>query len=159
VVSWVAEVVAAEGPIHVGEVARRLVDAAGARRAGARASSAIESAWTRALDRGTIARRGDFLWPSEMDRPPLRDRGALPSSARKLELVAPEEIALAVEKVVGDALGIEPGAIPTSVCRLLGFPRVSDEMRERVGAIVQEMLAGGRLAEQGEHLVVPEPMT
>ena len=54
VVSWVAEVVAAEGPIHVGEVARRLVDAAGASGAGARVSSAIESAWTHALDRGTI---------------------------------------------------------------------------------------------------------
>ena len=94
-----------------------------------------------------------------MNHPPLRDRGALPLSSRKLGLVAPEEIALAVEKVVADALGIEPDAIPTSVCRLLGFPRVSDEMRERVGAIVQEMLAGERLAEQGEHLVVPKPMT
>ncbi len=56
--SWVVAVVAAEGPVHVGEVVRRLVDAAGVKRAGGRVQAAIESAWTHALDRGTIASPG-----------------------------------------------------------------------------------------------------
>ncbi len=94
-----------------------------------------------------------------MDRPPLRDRGALPSSVRRLDLVAPEELALAIEKVVSDALGIEPDAIPSSVCRLLGFARMSDEMRESIGATIDAMVAGRRLTEQGGHLVVSEPIT
>ena len=56
--SWVVAVVAAEGPVHVGEVVRRLADAAGVKRLGGRIQSAIESACDTRPVRGTIAPPG-----------------------------------------------------------------------------------------------------
>ena len=71
-----------------------------------------------------------------MDRPVVRDRSDLPASSRKLDLIAPEEVAEAVEAVVAASFGIEPDALPAAVGRALGFARISDEFRDRVEAIV-----------------------
>ncbi|HEX8203938.1 MAG TPA: DUF3320 domain-containing protein, partial [Isosphaeraceae bacterium] len=152
---WVAEVVRIEGPVHVAEVTRRLAEAAGAKRLGPRIQEAVEMAGSHARALGMIRREGEFLWPAGTMSLVVRDRGGLPAASRRLELVAPEEIALAVERVVRDGFGMEPGSIPASACRLLGFPRLSDEMRRRVESVVAGLLQQGRLVQQGDHLVLP----
>jgi very-short-patch-repair endonuclease len=154
--SRVAEVVRVEGPIHADEVARRIADAAGVRRIGNRIQAALDAAIGLAAREEKIQKCGDFLWPAGMSRPAVRDRGNLPAVSRKLDLVAPEEIAAAIEKVVSDSFGMEPVAIPPAACRLLGFPRVSDEMRVRVESIIGALIEEKRLATQGNHLVVPK---
>ena len=84
----------------------------------------------------------------------MRDRSALPPAARRIELVAPEEIALAIERAVGDALGMAAEAVPQAAGRLLGFPRVGDEVRARIEVVVTMMSESGRLVRQGTHLNV-----
>lgn len=66
-----------------------------------------------------------------------------------------EEIALAIERVVRNGFGMEPGAIPAAACRLLGFARRSDEMRRRVDAVVGGIVQQQRLVPHGDHLVIP----
>ncbi len=157
--SWVERVVRIEGPVHRDEVSRRVTDAAGIKRLGTRIQSALESAIEQTIRQGIVERRGDFLWPSPAPSLAARDRSALPPASRRLDLVAPEELALAVERVTASALGMEPEAIPSAACRLLGFPRISEEMRVRVDAIVCDLVASGRLTPQGSHLVVASPPT
>jgi len=151
---WAAEVVGIEGPVHSAEVARRVAEAAGVRRIGPRIQLALDGAFDLAARRGQIRRQGDFLWPAAMAEAPLRDRSGLPAASKKLEWVAPEEIARAIERVVADALGIEPEAIPPAACRVLGFPRLGDDMRRRFEAIRDDLVARGRLAPSGKHLIV-----
>ena len=153
---WVVEVVRAEGPVHAGEVARRIADAAGVKRIGGRIQGALDQAVDHAARKGTIRRRGDFLWPAGLERPAIRDRGALPAPSRRLDLVAPEEVEAAVLRAVADAFGMEPDAIPPAACRLLGFPRVGDEMRARVDAAVGRLVAEGRLEGRGDHLIAAD---
>ena len=87
----------------------------------------------------------------------MRDRSRLPASSRKIELIASEELGLAVEKVVADALGIERNALPFAVCRLLGFNRMSDEMRTRLDSVIQDLIdRPPARPRRGESLVVPE---
>ena len=155
--TWVVEVVRVEGPVLAAEVTRRIADAAGVKRIGSRIQVALEQAIENAARKGTIRRRGDFLWPAGLERPVVRDRGGLPASARRLELVAPEEIEAAVGLVVADAFGMEQAAIPPAACRLLGFPRVGDEMRARVDTVVAKMVAEGRLQGRGDHLHAVDP--
>jgi hypothetical protein len=51
---------------------------------------------------------------------------------KKVELVAPEEIAAAIEKVVGDSFGMDRAEIPASVLRqLLGFRRTTEGAQRR----------------------------
>ena len=95
-----------------------------------------------------------ILWRTDMEQPTLRDRSKLPPSSRKIELVAPEEIALAVQRVVAAAYGIGWQDIAGGTVRLLGFGRVTSEMRARIEPIIRQMLADGTLMQQGEQLTV-----
>lgn len=155
--SWIVKVVEIEGPILATETARRLTEAAGIKRIGTRIQAAFDLALELAIKRGSLRREGDFLWPATLSQPLVRDRSALPTAARKLDLVAPEEIIAAIERVVTDAFGMEPTEIATAACRLFGFGRVSDEMRQRVDAIVDDMLQQNRLIKRGDHLLIPDP--
>src|SRR5262249_16422560 len=105
---WVREVVRAEGPLHCSEAAGRVGEAAGLKRTGRRIQAGFGLGVELATRQGSVRREGEFLWPAEMTRPAVRDRSELPPNARKLDLVAPEEIAAAVERVVVDAFGMEP---------------------------------------------------
>jgi hypothetical protein len=91
-----------------------------------------------------------------MEQPELRDRSNLPNSSRKLELVAPEEIALAVAQTVARSLGIDRHEVPGPVARLLGFAKVTANMRSRIDSQIGQMVEDGRLRQQGEHLVTAE---
>jgi hypothetical protein len=152
----ISQIVQVEGPVHITEVTRRLVSAAGKARAGSRIQAAVTEACEHAIGAGTIKRIGDFLWESAMKRPVPRDRSAVESHLRKFDLIAPEEIASAALKVVADAFGIEPDKITPAVCRLLGFPRMTEEMKKQVDSSVDEMIEKKLLARQGEYMVVSE---
>lgn len=146
--AWIAQVVEVESPVHVDEAIRRIADSAGVARIGHRIHDACESAIAYAIRLATIRRQGDFLWMPKMASPALRDRSALPARSRKLKLVAPEEVALAVEKVVSDSYGIARDQIAGAVCRLLGFGHMSDDMRHQVDDVVVDLIARQRLVEQ-----------
>jgi hypothetical protein len=148
----VRKVVLAEGPVHESEVIRRIADATGRRRTTPRVQDALVAAVGQAVSQASILRRGEFLWPVGMDQPRVRHRGALPSASRRLELVPPEEIARSIELSVRSSFGIEPDEIPGVACRLLGFPRLSEEMRRRVDTIVEQMIAEERLTRRGVYV-------
>ncbi|WP_422926346.1 DUF3320 domain-containing protein [Singulisphaera sp. PoT] len=152
----IEQVVRTEGPVHIEEVFRRIAEGSGAKRLGPRVHALLDSAREHAEECGKVRHSGDFLWPSDMDVSILRDRGELPSNARKIEWIAPEELALGIEKVVYDSLGIEAEALPTSVARLLGFSRTSEEIRESVEAVVDSLIESGRLTRTGNQIFLAD---
>ena len=139
---WVTEIVRVEGPVHGSEVTRRLVEAAGASRIGTRIREALEKAVRLAIFKGAVRQEGEFLWPAPLQQPEVRNRSGLPAASRKLHLVAPEELALAVQQVVSRSFTIERSEVPALVVRLLGFGRMSEEMRGVVDAVVGELVEG-----------------
>ena len=151
--SWVAEVVHVESPVHVSDVGRRIAHAAGVRLT-QRLQESLELAVAHAGDSTEVRRQGNFLWRGDMEIPEVRDRSNLTRASRKLELVAPEEMALAVERVVAGSYGINRQDVPGAALRLLGFARVTQDMRTRVDSVVDDMIQDGRLVEQGDNLVV-----
>src|SRR5262249_30622175 len=124
--SWVVEVVKIESPVHINEVARRITNAAKLNRVGSRIKIAIESACNQAVRSGAIRQQKGFLWIKAMNRPVVRDRSYLPTASRKIELVAPEELAVAIEQVVRNSFGIPRESVGLEVIRILGFSRTSD---------------------------------
>lgn len=153
IASWVVKIVNVESPVHVNEVARRIADAANTK-LGIRIKTRIDWACREAVNYGEVFRRGEFLWARDMRQPVLRERSKLPASSRKVEFISPEEIALAIEKVVSEAYGIEPEKIPSAVCRLFGFMRVTDEMHVHVISILNQCLKGQRLKQEGSHVTL-----
>jgi very-short-patch-repair endonuclease len=144
----IAEVVQAEGPVHVAEVIRRLADAAGVKRVGTRIDAAIKAAVHKTSREGLIVIRGEFLWSPAGNAKP-RDRSGLPATARKIEFVAPEEIAAGIRQVVQSAYGIDEGDIPVAVARLLGFGRTSEEITSAIASSVQQLIQQKSLTVEG----------
>lgn len=141
----VVQVVEAESPVHVQELARRIAEAAGVGRLTERFRETVEKACVMAEGEGRVRRQGDFLWTPQMTTPLLRNRADLDGSSRKLSLIAPEEIALAVQRVLEDAYGMTSGELPRSVCRVLGFERVTQEMKEYLDWQVDALAAAGKV--------------
>ncbi|MBG8554454.1 DUF3320 domain-containing protein [Hymenobacter guriensis] len=144
---WLSQVVQIESPVHIEEATRRLANASGASQVGARIRKAGREAALLAKNLRHLRQEGDFLWTPAMQTPPLRDRSQLPAISRKLAFVAPEELALALRTVVAQSFALPREAVFLPAVRLLGFARLSDDMRQQLEPIVADLLARGELVE------------
>lgn len=145
---WVELVVRVEGPVHFDELARRMVEAAGITRIGPRIKDHLKLATRFAEGSGAIRQNGDFLYLNDNNQPPMRNRSALPAASRKWKYVAPEEMAAVLYKVVREAVAIEPDEAYPIVVKLLGFTRVTEEMRNDILSLLPAMEASGLLIQQ-----------
>jgi hypothetical protein len=149
---WIAEVVQTEGPIHFDEVAKRITDAAGVAKVGSRIRYTLTQALNQAQDEKKVIVKGDFSWATDMETAIVRDRSKLPAAYRKLSLIAPEEIQEGIKQVVGGAISItEEEAIPL-VAKLLGFSRVTDEMRQQLSEAIGKTIQTGTVSFEGINL-------
>ena len=148
----VTDVVKIESPIHQDEVVRRVAELSGFARAGSRIRHAIEQGVTEAVVGKQVARKGMFLWHPAMRQPPLRDRGAL-DGGRDIGLISPEEISLAIWKVVEDAYGMPEQEVAPAIGRLFGFGRLTSETRSHIDGIVSAMVGAGVLRVNGALVV------
>jgi hypothetical protein len=139
------QIVRIESPIHIEEATRRLAQASGATQVGARIRKTVQGAALLALNLRHLRRQDDFLWDNTMQQPPLRDRSQLPASSRKLPLVAPEELARALRTVVEQSFTLPRDAVFLPAVRLLGFSRLSEEMRQHLEPILAGLLEKGEL--------------
>ena len=126
----VKEVVEIESPVHVQELTRRITEAAGLKRAGSRIRSAVEKALQLGKRQGEIQLRDDFVWSNDMTTPPVRDRAQLENSLKKIDWVAPEEIAEALCCEVERSFTTTHQEAISGAARLLGFQRVTSAMHE-----------------------------
>ncbi|MFB3041723.1 MAG: DUF3320 domain-containing protein, partial [Candidatus Poribacteria bacterium] len=150
---WIKRVVEIESPVHFDEMARRITTAVGVNRLGNRIRDALESAAGHAARSGEIQRKGKFLYWTAQDSVTMRDRSTLPSTSRKLELIAPEEIEVAIKNVISNALGMSREHLPQETYRLFGFKAVSENMRRQVEKVVDKMIEQGQLNWKGNSLV------
>nr|WP_067055096.1 DUF3320 domain-containing protein [Mucilaginibacter sp. L294] len=149
---WIAEIVQTESPVHFDEMAKRITDAAGVAKVGSRIRYTLTQALEQAKDENKVITKGVFLWAPEMQVAIVRDRSKLPAAYRKLTFVAPEEIYEAVSQVVGNAIAItEQETIPL-VAKLLGFSRVTDEMRQQLSEAIGKTIQEGILSFEGIYL-------
>ncbi|GAA4379332.1 DUF3320 domain-containing protein [Hymenobacter koreensis] len=144
---WLSVVVGVESPVHIEEATRRLASASGASQVGARIRKVGRDAALLAQNLHYLRREGDFLWTPAMQQPPLRDRSQLPAISRKLTFVAPEELAGALRTVVAQSFALPRESVYLPAVRLLGFARLSDDMRQQLEAVLAGLLELGELVE------------
>jgi len=152
---WIKEVVDIESPVHQDEVARRIVNSAGVKRIGRRIRVAFAQALSIAARDGLVTEKGQFLWRPDMKTPKLRSRSQLPASSRRLSLISPEEISLAILEVVRTSYGIPRDDVPEEACRLFGFKRTTRGMRTPVNRVITKLLTDGSVVEDGAYIRLP----
>jgi very-short-patch-repair endonuclease len=138
--NWLTAIVRVESPIHMEEATRRLALASGATQVGARIRKTGQDAALLAQNLRHLRRQGDFLWENTMRQPPLRDRSNLPAISRKLIYIAPEELARALRTVIEQSFVLPREAAYLPTVRLLGFSRLSDDMRQQLDTVLAGLL-------------------
>lgn len=151
---WLEEVVRVESPVHFEEVARRMVEAAGVARVGPRIREHLKLAAKFAEGSKRVQVKGDFLWYSSMPALQIRNRSSFQNASRKIKYIAPEEISLAVQKIVRHSVAISPEAVVPFVAKMFGFSRVTEEMKNDLLAVIEETVEKGEIRREGELLKI-----
>lgn len=152
----VDQVVLTEAPIHLDEVVSRIRGAWGLQRAGGRIQDAVERGLMVSERRGSVSRKGDFLF-NPSGAVALRDRSQAASPGlRKPEMIAMEEIAEGAVDVVSSNLGAAEEEIITKVARMLGFKATSAQLRSAIVEAVEHLTTSGTLKPQDGMLVVSD---
>jgi len=131
----VIDVVNCEGPIHVDEIVKRCSQLWGFQRSGRRIREIVERGISLALESSSIKRKGQFMWPSGMREPLVRNR-AVDGAPKKVDLIPPEEIQVASADVRKMHVGISDDDLIQEVARRLGFGRVSEDIRSYIARYV-----------------------
>ena len=151
---WIKKVVDVESPVHFEEVARRIAEASGASKIGSRIRYTLNAATDFAVNSKIISRRGDFLWDTEMAAPILRERSGLAPGSRKINLISPEELDIAVKNVVESAIAIQQETAVPLIARLFGINRVTEDVRKELSNAIDLTLARGIIIKDGDYLKV-----
>ena len=153
------DIVACEGPIHVDEAFRRAAAQYDLRQVRSAIRDRAGAALQRAVSKGAVIERGEFLWPAGMAEPPVRVRGEsdlsgrLGASVRDAELICPEEIARAATMLLHAQFGMGREDLVTQVARAFGFRTTGQKLRERIDAVIAQALADGLIVESGSGIL------
>ena len=149
----VAAIADVEGPIHRGEVVRRVCAAFGLSRAGRRIEEKIARAVGIAETRELLSLREEFVWPLGMSEPPVRRRDELDEDVRNVEWICREEIARAARLVLEAQFSMTQEDLVAQVARLLGFQHTGTRIRDRVEEVIAGEIGAGRIAREAGGLV------
>ncbi len=136
-----------EGPVHLDVLTSRLVSAVGLSRAGHRIQQQIAECIAELMRLGRVYLDGDFLKASGSEVSRLRDWSDLPSSQRKFEFVSSEELSRAMLLTVQDAYSVDRESCMGSALDLIGFKRLTETIRSRMDALLDELISRGKLLE------------
>ncbi|MBS1121940.1 MAG: putative helicase, partial [Deltaproteobacteria bacterium] len=128
----VEQILAAEAPIHVELLARRVGAYFGIGRVTQRVTDQVRVALE---GRGRWGDEQDVVWRLDQDpgaMPPVRVAGAVTTALREIEQVPLSELAAAARIVVERATGISANDLVRDAARLLGFARITADITDRV---------------------------
>ncbi len=133
------KVVECEGPIHLKAATRRVAEFWGIKRVGARIQKIVSEAIRNAYYSGRIKIKGDFLWPVDKEKVPVRTTppGETP---RDVEEIALEEIAEAACLCLENAFSMTIDDLITQTARLLGYSRAGQKAKSRILLAIQKVL-------------------
>lgn len=141
----VKSVVDIEAPVHETEVTKRLMDSFGVSRAGNRISDNVGIAIQHGHRSGLFHHTGGFLYADKNRTAKVRNRSALESTERKIELIVPEELDAAILDVVRMGFSISQEAAVSGALDMLGLGRASANIANTMNARIDGLLKTKRV--------------
>jgi very-short-patch-repair endonuclease len=150
--SRIAGLVTAEGPVHVEVLGARLARQFGLQRVGSRMAAAIDDAVRVAERQGEIRRKGPFIWPTG-----LKDMSSVrvpvagePETLRQIDEIPPEEIDLALLRILETAVNASDTDLRVAAARIFGFGRTGDQIGSVLGNRIGQLNKAGKIVAAGD---------
>jgi very-short-patch-repair endonuclease len=140
----VEDVVAVEAPLHLADLAARVVARWGSDRVGPRMMQRLRTVVEALAAHGRLVLRGDFVHAAGEAEAPVRSRAGTRIPA---ERIAPEEYRAAVLAAVRAQDGIDRKALVAAVRRCFGYGRTGPALEAAAGAAIDALLAEEVLGE------------
>ena len=137
----IERVVHVESPICEELVISRIRKLWGLGRAGRLIREKIKKGIAAATRKGTIQRRGEFLWRADQTVPPVRRCGT--ARPTNLDFVCDEEITEAIKAVLEDEGTMPAGALVGRVTRRLGIQSTSKNAATRIRSLIMALRGAG----------------
>lgn len=163
VADLVRKVIEIEGPIHRGEIARRISVAWGTR-LGSRQRRAIEDgighAWTRKWIQPAEGDDKDFFL-SRAEPPDIgvRDRSGVDKQLRDGNMIAGSEIQVAIRQVIQECGRIEREDCPVEVRKLFGLKSTTQAFRNRIDSNIDSMIRSDKICIEDDKLALAPAST
>jgi very-short-patch-repair endonuclease/DNA polymerase III delta prime subunit len=152
-VDRIRDCVNAEGPVSLQVVRQRVAACWEIQRVGSKVSTKIDFAIKDAVKRHLVVRKGDFLWPRDMDHPPIRAAGE-GENARLIRDVCPEEIREAVLLALKTDIAFPRDELILQTARILGYERAGAVVSKRIEQAVDGLEAEGAILSQSGHVTL-----
>ncbi len=136
----VEDVVQVEGPVHLGEVVRRIRTLWGLHRAGNRIREAVERGIQVAVERRIVERDGEFLRIPNANTPLRRRNGDPPA---RIDLISDSEIVEALKHVLRTQFATARSDLINAAARRLGIQATSSAVETRVDQVVGNGMRNG----------------
>lgn len=150
----IRETVAAEGPITLGLTLRRVREAWGLRRAGARVQDVFDQAVRQLVAGGHLVRVGNAVRQDGQDLEFVRVPSEDERSRRAVDEIPDAEIELAMIRTLeGADSSLATDDLTASVARVFGWTRRGTGIQTALDQRVRALLDSGRLVERGDGFV------
>ena len=147
----VFKIVECEGPIHQDEVAKRVAKCHGLERTGGRIRSVTQNALRLAPG---LRHSGPFWKTSESIELVVRDRSMVLSSGLKsAEYLPPEEIDVALCRIIKESVRIEEAELIQQTSRMFGFSRCGPDLRKAIKHVLDKNIAGNIKSDGSEYFI------
>ncbi len=152
------KVVNHEGPIHQEEAERRVIQHWGIRAVGSRIKEILEEAEQVCIREKLFKKKNNFYWPTNMDKPPIRQRDSI--DIKDIELIAPEEIGEAALIALEKEYTMPKDSLIEQTASILGFERVTEDISKYIWEAIEKYKKEHKIAEVNNRLsLVKERIT
>ena len=135
----VMDIVAAEGPVHVDTVIRRLREGCGLSRAGTKFKNTILDVIDRNENHLLLIRENDFLF---IDYDSIKVRKRVKPN---IDLISEVEIAKAIDLVLSFEKSLKVQDLAKNVSRVFGFKSTSKKTSNKITVVIDSMIGKGTL--------------
>ena len=138
------QVIALEGPLRLIDATRRVAAAWDIKTAGRQVQAIVAAAAQAGVHQESFQMKDGFLWPSDVQAPPVRTHEG-GEHVRAIEEICVEEIAEAVMLVMRRSFSIPEGDLIVQTARTLGYARTGPNVRARIEQALGRLVCAGRL--------------
>ncbi len=150
ILNRVATVIDAEAPISKALLYRRIITSFGINRMTSKISTRMDLLLARTSHKKTGEGAATFYWSQEQN--PEEYVNYRPDSDRDIMDIAPEEIAVAIRRILEEQISLPIDGLKKEVAQVFGYNRISESVNNSIDRAIEYALSAGKITTQNDRI-------